>query len=130
MFLLSKQVSEQLNLCCPYAFYARKDLARVNCVSLVKIIAFKKLRNGNEQRPYSLQQLYAFLLFCARLRPVTEILTALIRVLTLPGGYFTANRRNFFRNREKNFDLFIPINKKMGTIKKYLIKVRKSVLLE
>lgn len=23
---------------------------------------------------------------------------------------------------EKNFDLFIPINKKMGTIKKYLIK--------
>lgn len=23
------------------------------------------------------------------------------------GGYFTANRRNFFRNREKNFDFFI-----------------------
>jgi len=22
------------------------------------------------------------------------------------GGYFTANRRNFFRNREKNFDFF------------------------
>lgn len=28
---------------------------------------------------------------------------------------------------EKNYDLFIPINKKMGTIKKYLIKSIKEL---
>lgn len=46
------------------------------------------------------------LYFLRKFAPVTEILTALSRVLTLPGDILPQIDGNFFRNREKNFDFF------------------------
>lgn len=47
------------------------------------------------------------LYFLRKFAPVTEILTALIRVLTLPGDILPQTGGIFFGTVKKNFDLFI-----------------------